>query len=32
MYKVEKSKEVTWKSWKLCSRNFSITSEEFLID
>ena len=31
MYKVEKSKEDTWEPWKLRSRNFSMTSEEFLI-
>ena len=32
MYKVEKSKEDTWEPWKLRSRNFSMTSEEFLMD
>ena len=30
VYKVEKSKEDTWEPWKLRSRNFSMTSEEFL--
>ena len=30
MYKVEKSKEDTWEPCKLRSRNFSMTSEEFL--
>ena len=29
VYKVEKSKENTWEPWKLRSRNFSMTSEEF---
>ena len=29
VYKVEKSKEDTWEPWKLHSRNFSMTSEEF---
>ena len=32
MYKVEKSKEDTCEPLKLRSRNFSMTSEEFLID
>ena len=32
VYKVEKSKEDTRKPWKLHSRNFSMTSEEFLMD
>ena len=31
-YKVEKSKEDTWEPRKLRSRNFSMTSEEFLMD
>ena len=30
VYKVEKSKEDTWELGKLRSRNFSMTSEEFL--
>ena len=30
VYKMEKSKEDTWDPWKLRSRNFSMTSEEFL--
>ena len=30
VYKVEKSKEDTWEPWKV--RNFSMTSEEFLMD
>ena len=30
VYRVEKSKEDTWEPWKLRSRNFSMTSEEFL--
>ena len=29
VHKVEKSKEGTWEPWKLRSRNFSMTSEEF---
>ena len=29
MYKVEKSKEDTWEPWKLRSRNFSMTLEDF---
>ena len=32
MYKVEKSKEDAWEPLKLRSRNFSMTSEEFLMD
>ena len=32
VYKVEKSKEDTWEPWKFRSRNFSMTSEEFLMD
>ena len=32
MYKVEKSKEDTREPRKLRSRNFSMTSEEFLMD
>ena len=32
VYNVEKSEEDTWESWKLCSRNFSMTSEEFFMD
>ena len=32
VYKVEKSKEDTWEPRKLRSRNFSMTSEEFLMD
>ena len=32
VYKVEKSKEDTWEPWKLRSRNFSMISEEFLMD
>ena len=30
VYKVEKSKEDTLEPWKLRSRNFSMTAEEFL--
>ena len=32
VYNVEKSKEDTWEPWKLRSRNFSMTSEEFFMD
>ena len=32
VYNVEKSKEYTWEPWKFRSRNFSVTSEEFLMD
>ena len=32
VYKVEKSKEDTWEPRMLRSRNFSMTSEEFLLD
>ena len=32
VYKVEKSKKDTWEPRKLRSRNFSMTSEEFLMD
>ena len=32
VYNVEKSKEDTWEPWKFRSRNFSMTSEEFLMD
>ena len=32
MYKIEKSTEDTWEPWKLHSRIFSMTSEEFLMD
>ena len=32
VYKVEKLKEDTWEPWKLRSRNFSMTSEKFLMD
>ena len=32
VYDVEKSKEDTWEPWKLRIRNFSITSEEFLMN
>ena len=32
VYKVEKSKEDTWEPWKFRRRNFSMTSEEFLMD
>ena len=30
-YIVEKSKEDIWEPWKLRSRNFPITSEEFFV-
>ena len=29
---VEKSKEDTWDTWKFRNRNYSMTSEEFLMD
>ena len=32
VYKVEKSKEDNWEPRKLRSRNFSMTSDEFLMD
>ena len=32
VYKVEKSKEDTWEPRKLRSRNFSMISEEFLME
>ena len=32
VYKVEKSKDDTWEPWKFRRRNFSMTSEEFLMD
>ena len=31
-FKVEKFKIATWEPWKFRSRNFSMTSEEFLMD
>ena len=32
VYNVKKSKEDTWEPWKFRSRNFSMTSEEFLMN
>ena len=32
MYKEEKSKEDIWETWKFRRRNFSMSSEELLMD